>query len=263
MRKRAYEMLTSGEVTQALVWEKGDFLHYPGPVLIKSAEGLAGMVYDRFCAANLSKYLIELSGQPGKTLVFLRPCDAYAFARLLEENQIKREKTYVVGVGCEGIVLVDDGVERGLFESCLVCTKTDHPVYDELIGADTTSRIIADETKRFEKVTELEEKNATERYIFWQSYLSRCIRCNACRNVCPTCYCKKCIFDNSDNPLEKQHFHIIRAYHQNERCTDCGQCSRVCPMKIPLNLLNRKLIKDRFTKDGITELNEKNKAGGT
>ena len=28
------------------------------------------------------------------------------------------------------------------------------------------------------------------------------------------------------------------------RCTDCGECSRVCPQQIPLHLLNRKFIKD-------------------
>ena len=39
-------------------------------------------------------------------------------------------------------------------------------------------------------------------------------------------------------------FHIIRAYHVAGRCTDCGECSRVCPQNIPLHLLNRKFIKD-------------------
>ena len=39
-------------------------------------------------------------------------------------------------------------------------------------------------------------------------------------------------------------FHIIRAFHVASRCTDCGECSRVCPQNIPLHLLNRKFIKD-------------------
>ena len=44
--------------------------------------------------------------------------------------------------------------------------------------------------------------------------------------------------------FEENMFHIIRAYHVAGRCTDCGECSRVCPQGIPLHLLNRKIIKD-------------------
>ena len=46
------------------------------------------------------------------------------------------------------------------------------------------------------------------------------------------------------NEFEEKLFHIIRAYHVAGRCTDCGECSRVCPQNIPLHLLNRKFIKD-------------------
>ena len=44
--------------------------------------------------------------------------------------------------------------------------------------------------------------------------------------------------------FEENMFHIIRAFHVASRCTDCGECSRVCPQRIPLHLLNRKFIKD-------------------
>ena len=44
--------------------------------------------------------------------------------------------------------------------------------------------------------------------------------------------------------LVENMFHIIRAFHVAGRCTDCGECSRVCPQNIPLHLLNRKFIKD-------------------
>ena len=44
--------------------------------------------------------------------------------------------------------------------------------------------------------------------------------------------------------FEENMFHIIRAFHVAGRCTDCGECSRVCPQGIPLHLLNRKFIKD-------------------
>ena len=95
--------------------------------------------------------------------------------------------------------------------------------------------------------------NPDERFEFWNSQLSKCIRCNACRNVCPACTCHNCVFDEyksgiaSKAPvttMEEKMFHIIRAFHVAGRCTDCGECTRVCPQGIPLHLLNRKFIKD-------------------
>lgn len=123
--------------------------------------------------------------------------------------------------------------------------------YDELV----TSGEDIPETKadRFEKVEKLEAMTPDERFAFWRGELSKCIRCNACRNICPICSCEKCVFDNDNSGIaskansdsfEEKLFHIIRAFHVAGRCTDCGECSRVCPEHIPLNLLNRKFIKD-------------------
>ena len=102
-------------------------------------------------------------------------------------------------------------------------------------------------------VNRLEAMTPEERFEFWRGELSKCIRCNACRNVCPACSCVKCVFDNPNtgvqnkaaaDDFEENLFHIIRAFHVAGRCTDCGECSRVCPQGIPLHLLNRKLIED-------------------
>ena len=106
---------------------------------------------------------------------------------------------------------------------------------------------------RFDGVTALEAMTEDERFAFWQGELSRCIRCNACRDVCPACTCETCVFDNPKSGMEskapsdsfeEKMFHIIRAFHVAGRCTDCGECSRVCPQHIPLHLLNRKFIYD-------------------
>jgi len=36
----------------------------------------------------------------------------------------------------------------------------------------------------------------------------------------------------------------IRSFHLAGRCIGCNECERVCPVDIPLSLLNRKLEKD-------------------
>ena len=136
------------------------------------------------------------------------------------------------------------------YEKCQLCRYPNPVVYDELIG-DKIEREV-DETARFAKVTAIEKLPPAERFAFWSEQFSKCIRCYACRNICPACSCEKCVFDNSAAGVagkaavdsEDQFFHIIRAYHVAGRCVDCGECSRVCPAGIPLAELNRKIIKD-------------------
>ena len=132
---------------------------------------------------------------------------------------------------------------------CATCNKTHQVKDEEIILHERPARDVI----RFAEVEALEAMTEDERFAFWREQLSKCIRCNACRNVCPACSCLKCVFDNpasgiaakaNDDQFEEQLFHIIRAFHVAGRCTDCGECSRVWPQNIPLHLLNRKYIKD-------------------
>ncbi len=149
-----------------------------------------------------------------------------------------------------------------LLERCHVCKGKAHKIADELIGdsADTL------DTDRFAEVSKIEAMSPEEKFAFFRAELSKCIRCNACRNVCPACSCRKCVFDSTkfdsqqkanSTDFEEKMFHIIRAFHVAGRCTDCGECSRVCPQGIPLHLFNRKFIKD------IDELYGEYQAGET
>ena len=138
-----------------------------------------------------------------------------------------------------------------LLNKCLACKGSAYAVSDETLGEPVAVKHAPYD--RFTEVEKLESLSPQERFAFWQQELSKCIRCNACRDICPACSCEQCLFDNPDSSLagkansnnaEEQLFHIIRAYHVAGRCTDCGECSRVCPQGIRLDLLNRKFIKD-------------------
>ena len=279
MLERAKQLLESGEVARVVGWKKGDFCYDPSPACFETVEELNDFVYNWFCGANLSKYLIEIAKKEGKTAVFLKPCDTYSFNQLVKEHRIKRENVYVIAVECmakldiqkikaKDVAFVTDVevVEKDVkvstlygetvlykpevvLDKCAVCNKT-HQVKDEEIILH--ERPVRD-VNRFAEVEKLEAMTEDERFAFWREQLSKCIRCNACRNVCPACSCIKCVFDNpasgisakaNDDKFEEQMFHIIRAFHVAGRCTDCGECSRVCPQNIPLHLLNRKFIKD-------------------
>ena len=282
---RAKELLADGTVVRVLGWRIGDLPYNPEPSDFETAEDLeANFVYNGFCGANLSKYMIEGSKLEGKTLVFLKPCDTYSFNQLIKENRVDREKAYIIGIGCKGKLDVEkikaQGVKgilniRGaeydgpadtltaetlygektvpykdaMLERCHVCKGKDHMVYDELLGESTDTK----DADRFAEVEKIEAMSPEEKFAYFQSELSKCIRCNACRNVCPACSCRKCVFDSTKfdsaqkanvDSFEEKMFHIIRAFHVAGRCTDCGECSRVCPQGIPLHLFNRKFNKD-------------------
>ena len=279
--ERACALLESGEVARVIGWKSGELGYDTTPAVFETADEMrADFVYGDFCGANLSKYLIKNMKNEGKTLVFLKLCDTYSFNQLLTEHRIKREKTYVIAVGCAGMAdperlrglgvtgitgITSDGdsykidtvygektaqKKDALCIKCLSCKGGEPVVYDEIIGGDVTPPEASD---RFEQVRALEAMTPDERFDFWRGELSRCIRCNACRNVCPACSCESCVFDNPDSGIaqkaavtsfEENNFHIIRAFHVAGRCTDCGECSRVCPENIPLHLLNRKFISD-------------------
>ncbi|MBE7083975.1 MAG: 4Fe-4S ferredoxin [Clostridiales bacterium] len=280
--EKANELLSSGKVNRVLGWKKGEFSYDVTPAVFTDVEQMKkDFVFDDFSGANFSKYLIkETRKEDAKVLVFLKPCDTYSFNQLLTEHRFDREKVYVVGIPCDGMIDISkikefagdgvvsvntdsdnikvdtlyDGVkeiakDKILLERCVNCKSKKHVAYDELIGEE--GEIL--DGNRFDEVAKLESMTADERFEFWQNELSRCIRCNACRDVCPACTCEKCVFGNPNsgvenkspaNSFEEQMFHIIRAFHVAGRCTDCGECSRVCPQNIPLHLLNRKFIKD-------------------
>ena len=261
MIERAAELLSTGKVNRVLGWRAGLFDHDNTPSVFTDAADLqANFVYNEFCGANLSKYLVKESDKEGTVAVFLKPCDTYSFNQLIAEHKIKRDNVYAIGVQCDGMKDVND--REKLEERCASCKSRKHVAYDELIGE--SGEIL--DSNRFDMVEKLENMTSEERFEFWRGELSRCVRCNACRNVCPACTCEKCIFDNPDSgsankapadPFEENLFHIIRAFHVAGRCTDCGECSRVCPENIPLHLLNRKFIKD------INELYGEYQAGET
>ena len=111
---RAKELLADGTVARVLGWKAGDLPYNPEPAYFETEESLKDFVYNGFCGANLSKYMIEASKLEGKTLVCLKPCDTYSFNQLIKEHRVDREKAYIIGVGCKGKLDIERIRKQGI-----------------------------------------------------------------------------------------------------------------------------------------------------
>ena len=246
VRQKAKDLLEKGEIGYIIGWGIGRFAGQRPPVFIDDPAETDQLMWDEYCLATLAKYALDDPAPTKKIGICVRGCDARAVNRLLQDGQLKRENLYLIGLACEG---KKEPATDELAEKCRFCTHPTPVVYDVLLGSASTPQ---PHPERFARVEEIEAMSAEERYAYFSKAYQRCIRCYACRNVCPACNCRECFVEQyrvgwqgkRQNLCENQFYGIIRAYHVGDRCIECGECERVCPMHLPLMELNRKLVKD-------------------
>ncbi len=283
VQTRVKKLFEDGSISHFIGYETGsDSLHVT-PCFLKSGQAASRLVWNPLCANNLSKYLLDFKKVEGKVGIMVKGCDSRSVVELLKENQIDRDKVFIVGVPCSGIVdrekllatlgispgevvaVEDDGdaflvtikegkqrvdKEKVLRGECLVCKYPTPLVYDVLLGEAVSSLPwVGDD---YSLIKEQEALSSEEKALHWNREFSQCIRCYACRNICPVCTCTECIFDKkaprwiskANDVSENLVYHLVRAFHVAGRCIDCGECERACPMNIPLRSLNKKVEKD-------------------
>jgi len=278
IREVAKRLLESGEVEVFIGYRRGSVPMMNEPVLIRKGEDAGELWWDSHCGLNLCNYLTKRTEK--KIGIVANGCNSRNMVTHIIENQIKREQLHIVGIPCEGMIdhravqravgnreileVLEEGpliVVRGegfeerldkagyLQSNCRVCRHRNPVIFDELVGEPVEEQAGVEAYRDVEKV---EEMSAEKRWGFFTRMISRCIRCYACRNACPLCYCPTCFVDESSpqwvgkstDPTDTMTFHFLRAYHCAGRCTDCGACERVCPVGIPVRQFTKKLNKD-------------------
>ncbi|MBM3143115.1 MAG: 4Fe-4S ferredoxin [Chloroflexi bacterium] len=294
LRKEARKLLEEGEVDYIIGFAPGSLKFSTTPLIAKGKEEVASLVINPFMVNNLAKFLTEM---PGRVGIVAKGCDSRSIVSLIQDNQVTRENVVIIGVPCSGLIdivkieklagkdrdEIDNIALQGekaavivggqktelftkevLFDNCLACEFPTPQEYDILIGepvAATCNRELGQE-----KMKELEGMTPEQRWEFWKCQFGRCIMCYACRQVCPACFCERCFVEESQPqwvlPVPKWQdnliFQIIRNIHVAGRCTDCGECERVCPVNIPLRSLTEKmygLVKEMFNYEAGTDKN--------
>lgn len=248
IREKAKELLATGEVKVVVGYENGGLPQTTRPVFITSPDEVGRLVWNKDCYANLATFLVRKEvSSIGRPAIVAKGCDVKAIVVLIQESQIRREDVVILGVTCTGVG--DPPLSK-----CPICDVNTPRDYDYLFGDNLPPKT---GINKFSDVEEFEKKSPQQRWEFWEKQFEKCIKCYACRQVCPLCYCQVCIADKnqpqwietSSHIRGNYHWNLIRAWHLAGRCIDCLECERACPVDIPLSLLNRRLaksVKERF-----------------
>jgi ferredoxin len=245
IRARAKELLESGEVATFIGWEAGRFENQTTPLVITDAADAEKLIFNEYCVNTLAKYARDVVSR-GKVGLVVRGCDSRGIIRLIVDQVIRREDVYLIGVGCPGVI---DRKTGEPLKKCAECRHNNPPLYDEMVG-DPIERPVPED--RFAEVLAVEAMPQPERSRYFESVYAKCIRCYACRDVCPCCTCRECFVDQrregwvgkQNNVAENRFYGLTRVMHIGDRCIECGECERACPMDLPLMKLNRKVIHD-------------------
>jgi formate dehydrogenase subunit beta len=258
IRREATRLLTEETVTTVIGFLPGRRTGTAVPGIVTTAQQAKELIFSPACVNNLALYLTKAKKdvpKKGTVAIVAKGCDLKALAGLLGESQLQRENLVLIGVACagvhgSGILPAEPLTVATIARKCRECTVHQPTAADVVCGTLPTLPELAPLER--EELARLEAMTPAERWAFWKEQFSRCIRCMACRQVCPFCYCEQCLCDknrpqaieSSPRPAGNMAWHIIRAMHLAGRCAGCAECERSCPMDIPLNLLNRKMAKE-------------------
>ena len=275
IRVEAKRILSAGTVSAVIGYAAGRRKGSTQPIVITKADDADKLLFSATCLNDLVVYLTKAKKdvpKTGRIGIVVKGCDLKALVGLLGESQLKRENLYLIGIPCSGVLgsLLKPSAELTtvtIASKCCECTDR-LPLGCDFVPTVELTPLPALEARYSTEIARLEAMSPAERWDFWKEQFSKCIKCYACRQVCPFCFCEQCLCDRNRPQMVEQTprpsgnvaWHLVRAMHLAGRCAGCAECERVCPMDIPLNLLNRKMareLKELFNSEAGFEVRDK------
>jgi len=259
IQAEAKRILSEGQVSAIVGYTTARRKGSAQPIVITSADDAQKLIFSPSCVNNLAVYLTKAKKEipkTGKIGIVVKGCDLKALVGLMGESQLTRENLHIIGVPCMGVLASTIQPDTALTSDTIAskCRECGERLPQ---GCDFVPPVTPPITPELEKkyateIARLEALPPAERWAFWKEQFAKCIKCYACRQVCPFCFCEQCLCDRNrpqmvettPRPAGNTAWHIVRAMHLAGRCAGCAECERVCPMDIPLNLLNRKMAKE-------------------
>lgn len=276
------QLLDEKKVDVFFGFKKAESPLHPQPAFFTDSSQLSDMVYNGLCQNNLATFIPRYPLGTRIGLV-VRGCENRSVNHLIVEKQHARENIFMVGIPCAGLVdwhkvvdafgeemtavtETDNEVvinfrdrqvltprEQLLHDSCLRCVHPNPLTADITIGEPKPE---GDPSIARQAVEQFSSLYNSEKLAWFRKEAERCIRCYACREACPMCYCTECFVDHTEprwtestvSPAGMQAWHIVRAFHQSGRCVSCGACERACPMDIKMTYLTDKLNENMLAK---------------
>ena len=226
---RAKELLENKTVNVVIGYEAGP-TGVARPAFITDPEKADTLIYDERCIQNLAVYLTKHEVKHFSKMAIVATLPVMrSIMMLISEQQIFEENIVVLGVSADGSLLDIADI---------------HVMQDYIEKSD-----LSNPAKQKELLAELNKLSPEEKFAYWQKELSKCIKCYACRQACPMCYCTRCSVEVNQpqwipvqsNTHGNMEWHILRAMHLAGRCVSCGECGRACPVGIPCHLLTMHL----------------------